>query len=906
MTAFPTKAHPQICIRERKSMCETFSCKSKLALLKIVALLQIFTFVVATFPMAQTKNEKRNSTTKVLPTSLQIANPTVLRGANGKVLIAWQDGGAKESLGFNVFRETKMRLTQLNPSMIAGATFSFKPKKNEPVGGNFAWWDDAPGWGSLRTSYWIEYVGLDGQTTLHGPFTIDENNPINVEISRSRLLSELNSSDEILQQEFSPEFFTEDFARTEVGTVDAKSSESIESQSQQWILAAGVAAKISVDRDGRARVPRSALESAGVNFSNPNTIKVFESGVETAVSLSPSGDLELYGQKLDLPTTDKRVYWVANINDGQNGKRFQQINAGPFDNSIQPSFFTSTIERKDRSIRSNSILNGDTENFYGAIVGSSPVSQSVFINGLNQGATEQVTLTIAIQGMTLQAHNVLVKLNGSDVGSVTLSDRENVIRQFQVPHSMLREGKNVFTLTGTATGSDFTLVDFIRVAYSRQYKALNNRLRFSTQNNQAVRVNNFTSSQIKVWDITDPMNTKEMIVSPQSNGDGTFSFTLPSGTARNFLAEATNATQYQPPVVANETSTLNANSNAANFVIISYGSFKTNLEPLRVLRQSQGLTTKIVDIEDVYDEFDFSRHGPTAIKSFLNHARMNWQTAPQYVLLVGDGHYDPKDYIASGGFSTDLVPSKLVDSLFTETASDDWFVDFDNDGIAEMALGRIAIRTPNEATTVVNKLLSYENQPAGSAVANGGLLVSDEPVGYDFESFTSQVRATLPPAMPITTINRSQMDATTARAQIISNINSGKGIVNYLGHGTLSSWSSPPMLSNTDAAALTNTNKLAFFVALTCLNGAFIEPSVDSLAEAAQKAPNGGAIGVWGSSGLTFPFGQVSISLSFYPQVFAATPARVGDAIKQSKSATTDMDIRRLTVFLGDPTMRLR
>jgi hypothetical protein len=882
-------------------MYEIFSCKSKKAFLKIVALLQVFSFVLATFPFAQAQREKQidNNPSKVLPASLQIANVAVLRGVNGQILIGWQDGGAKASLGFNVYRSEAGRFTQLNPSLIAGATFSFRPRKNEPVGGYFAWWDDAPTLGRGAT-YWIEYVGLDGQRTWHGPFAITKNELVNVEITRSRLLSELVTSNDGIQQEISSEIVSDN------STGKLPSTESIDSQSQQWILAAGTAAKISVDRNGRAIVPRSALESAGINFSNPNTIKVFESGVETAVSLSPNGDMELYGQRLDLPTTDKRVYWVANINDAQSGKRFQQINAGPFDNSIQPSFFTSTIERKDRSIRSNSILNGDTENFFGALVGSSPVSQSVFIHGLNQSAVEQVNLTIAIQGLTLQAHDVRVKLNGNDVGAITLSDRDNVVRQFQVPHSFLREGKNVFTLTGMAAGSDFTLVDFIRVAHSRQYKALNNRLRFSTQNNQAVRVNGFTSSQIKVLDITDPMNTKEMIVAPQSNGDGTFSFTLPTGTARNFLAEATGATQYQPTVVANETSTLNANSNAANFVIISYGSFKTNLEPLRLLRQGQGLTTKIVDVEDVFDEFDFSRHGPMAIKSFLNHARLNWQTPPQYVLLVGDAHYDPKDYIASGGFSTDLVPSKLVDSLFTETASDDWMVDFNDDGIAEMALGRIAVRTPAEATTAVNKLLNYENQPAGSTIANGGLLISDEPVGYDFEAFTAQVRTTLPPAMPITTVNRSQMDAATARALIISHINAGKGIVNYLGHGSVSAWSSPVMLSNNDAAALTNANKLSFWVALTCLNGAFIEPSVDSLAEAAQKAPNGGAIGVWGSSGLTFPFGQVAISMSFYPSVFGASPLRVGDAIKQSKNATTDMDIRRLTVFLGDPTMRLR
>jgi len=36
-----------------------------------------------------------------------------------------------------------------------------------------------------------------------------------------------------------------------------------------------------------------------------------------------------------------------------------------------------------------------------------------------------------------------------------------------------------------------------------------------------------------------------------------------------------------------------------------------------------------------------------------------------------------------------------------ETASDDWMVDFNNDGMPQMAIGRLPVRTAEEATAVV-------------------------------------------------------------------------------------------------------------------------------------------------------------------------------------------------------------
>ena len=73
-----------------------------------------------------------------------------------------------------------------------------------------------------------------------------------------------------------------------------------------------------------------------------------------------------------------------------------------------------------------------------------------------------------------------------------------------------------------------------------------------------------------------------------------------------------------------------------------------------------------------------------------------------YLLLVGDGTYDPRNYLGFG--ANDLVPVKLVDTAVAETASDDWFADFDGDGLSEMAVGRLPAGTAAEASAMVAKI----------------------------------------------------------------------------------------------------------------------------------------------------------------------------------------------------------
>jgi hypothetical protein len=277
-------------------------------------------------------------------------------------------------------------------------------------------------------------------------------------------------------------------------------------------------------------------------------------------------------------------------------------------------------------------------------------------------------------------------------------------------------------------------------------------------------------------------------------------------------------------------------------------------------------------------------------------------------MLVGDASYDPRNYLGVGNF--DFVPTKQVDTgtassaTALETSSDDWLTDFNDDGIADISVGRLPVRTANEANLIVSKIVNYS--PANTS--QSAMLVADTQGGYyfNFEAATDQVVPLLPSTMAIQKVyRRLQSSDADARANIISKFNSGQALTVYSGHGNVNIWGGQIFTSN-DAAALNNGNRLPFVVVMDCLNGFFADPSLQSISEALLQAPNGGAVASFASSGLTIPDGQHEMGLRMFQLLYSGPAIPIGDASRQSKTATNDRDVRRTWILLGDPTMKIR
>jgi len=351
--------------------------------------------------------------------------------------------------------------------------------------------------------------------------------------------------------------------------------------------------------------------------------------------------------------------------------------------------------------------------------------------------------------------------------------------------------------------------------------------------------------------------------------------------------------------VADQASSLRASGNAADLVIITTADLARSVAPLAALREQQGLKVDVVDVQDVYDGFSFGEKDPAAIHAFLALAAAKWATPPRYVLLFGTGTYDPRGWL---GGSPDLVPTKLVDTTFMETASDNWFADTNGDGQPDLALGRIPAVDAAGASAIVAKLVAYD----GSSAPASAVLGADQPDTYDFPAAVAQLAAGLPDGVGETDLVRPA----SGNADLVGAIASGPTLVSYLGHGNVDSWAGG-WLSDADAASLSNSGHPALFVSMTCLNGYFTDPYLPALGESLLGAP-GGAVAVWASTGLGDPASELAMSQALLGQLFDPTapgslaPVRLGDAVSAAQRASTSREAVVTAELLGDPTTYLR
>jgi hypothetical protein len=502
-----------------------------------------------------------------------------------------------------------------------------------------------------------------------------------------------------------------------------------------------------------------------------------------------------------------------------------------------------------------------------------------------------------VQGVTRVPHSVRVLLNGTQVGVMNFNGQARGKANLSVAQTLLREGSNTVQLIGQG-GSDVSLVDSVRVTYWHKYAADGNVLRVGANGGQQVTVSGFTAADIRVMDVTNPNVVEELkgtISGPKTN---TSVSVTPPGSGSKVLYVFTGDRAKAVTAKANAVSNLHEEGLQASYIMITKAELAASLQPLQALRQSQGHQVVIVDVEDIYDEFSYGNKSVQAIKDFLTYAKDSWRQAPGFLLMAGDASYDGKNYLGFG--DGDLVPTKLIDTYYMEAASDDWFTDFDGNGIPDMASGRLPVRTALEAASMVQKIIGYES----SAGSNSVVLAADLNDGYPFAGLNVQLSSLLPGSMSVEEVTRGTADDAAVKSQLIGAINRGQTIVNYNGHGSVDQWRAD-LLANADAAGLTNSQRLALFVMMTCMNGYFNDPALDSLAEALMRA-SGGAAAVWASTAQCEPVGQGMMNEELYRQLFNGENLTMGEATARAKRAVADPDIKRTWILFGDPASRLR
>lgn len=537
------------------------------------------------------------------------------------------------------------------------------------------------------------------------------------------------------------------------------------------------------------------------------------------------------------------------------------------------------------------------------------------------------TLTLWLQGYTDPAqnpdHKVKATVNGATAGDISWNGKQAITATFAIASSVLLNGSNQINLSlpGSGTSVEGTWLEAMAITYPTN-QAATGQLRFQGEAGRKSYTLTGWSGALTVYDVTNPL------VPQQVTG-----FSLAGSTLTLGDASASPATYLVVPVSALKTvlsisqaKVAGDPSGGADYIIITPPILAGAVAPLAAYRAGQGLRVATVDVEAIYDTFGQGRIDAEAIKTFLQHAYAAWpDPAPLYVLLVGDGSYDFKNH--SGFNPPTLMPPYLaqVDPYWGETAADNRLVMLaGNDNLPDMLIGRFSANTPAEVTTIVNKVIRYETNPApGDWNANllfvaadhtnnhtktYGIFRTDADEGYNLVQ--SPFRGNrlyyddAPTGQPYVYTNVS-----TFRSNLLAYFNNGAGLITFHGHSSWHQWDFDSLFHLNDISSLNNWDRLPVILEMTCFTGFFHHPQYPTLDESLLRQAGGGAIAVWSSTGLGLPTGHTSLRAGYLQAVMAQGETKLGAAVLAGKSALYatgfHLDLLDTMTLFGDPALKL-
>jgi uncharacterized repeat protein (TIGR01451 family) len=844
-------------------------------------------------------NDSSTATTTVLAVTLVRLRDFTVTQEKKNVSIAWQTSFESDNLGFNIYREVGPQRTKVNKKLIAGTALT--SKEHDSKAGSVYRYSDKLDEGTFA-QYWLEDVDTAGKHTMHGPVS-----PVNGPPSgppNTTPLPGLGANGDVIDN---PAGFGAAHATAQETATNAQ-------YKKQLDLAGDAGLRIYVSQEGWYRITRAAMTAAGYDpGSDPKDISLYMLGDELDITMDDGGDgkfdtndaIEFYGYPVDTVSTGARTYWLrSKKNDGKNSRIDTQKSKGgdPITGSVP-----FTYQRIERGIFAALVRNSDDDAFFGTLITSDTGTEPLTVANIDSSFGGNASVELLIQGGTDMDHRISVAVNGHSLGTATLSKIDEKTFTYPFPQSWLTNGTNNVTLTSLNGEEDVSVVAKSRLTYQHLLRADGGALNVGLAGGRAVTIGGFTTNKVRAVDVTDGRHPVEIQTTVAADPQGGYAatFTNVSGGTRTVTAFDSSRVLAAGELATSTPSTwsdTNGNSNGSkgpgDFYIISNRSFIPAAQSLKAVRDGEGTDTRIIDVDDLYDEFNFGIRSPNAIKSFFQMAS-TWKHVPSAFMLLGDASIDPRNYLGTGAF--DYVPTKLVSTLLLRTASDDWFTDFNGDGIADIPVGRIPVRTPAEAALVIGKITS-RGTPSGSWARNA-LFIVDHAPDFDFASTAKSLVKLLPSSISSQTVDFG----TTAspHADTIAALNNGSLLATYIGHASVEIWADS-IFSSSDAMALTNGTRLPVVVMLNCLNGYFHDIFSESLGEALLKAPNGGAVAVWASSGLTLPDQQALMGSQLFSLLFNNPNLTLGQAVARAKVVAADPDIRKTWILFGDPTMKLR
>ncbi|MEN3027099.1 MAG: C25 family cysteine peptidase, partial [Chlorobiota bacterium] len=478
-----------------------------------------------------------------------------------------------------------------------------------------------------------------------------------------------------------------------------------------------------------------------------------------------------------------------------------------------------------------------------------------------------------------------------------------------IPASVLAEADsstitvaNIFDCPQAGDRLPSFYVNWVRIEYPRLYVATNDELWFCTPPGSPPGVYTFVLEGFQTPNvllfragISRILNYGlERVRLPWGAVRYTIRFqTYVASPEELFYAIAVDSVAGPMRIVRDLPSRLSHPDNAADYMIITHKGLWDRRQPqanspdhpvqrLLRLRQQQGLRTTVVDVDDIYDEFNDGIASRDAIHRFLRFAWSQWRVAPRYVVLVGNATAIPPQLWQTrrwGMTPTDYTYGCVEGTYQTPTGA------LTDDPIPEMAVGRIPAESLAELEAVVAKLWEMEEghtttyfQPRTLLVAGiNGFIQQTELLATRLPLGLSQRRLYVQPGTPYT----------GHTAELLQLFADGAAVVNFLGHGGGGIWEDAGLLRDEDVELFSNRGRYPVVSSLTCFTGAFEQQAGRrGLLSSLVIAPGRGATAAWGNSGYGWLENSFLLSLALLEAFTVPTGRlqRLGDAFRAGKA----------------------
>ena len=518
--------------------------------------------------------------------------------------------------------------------------------------------------------------------------------------------------------------------------------------------ATGTSYKLTVEEDGLYRLSYEDLAAVGVPVDtvDPRTFKVWEQGEEIAIyvlgeedgSFDAGDAIFFYGKMARTRYQDPNVYWLTY--GGAFGLRMTQRDVTPGTASPPPPFRRLLHLEENHEYRRDVPMEAGADHWYWESYYAFPCPNPnfCFANDTNEysftlnhldTSSHTALLRPRLRGLTSYSaspdHHAQFYVNGTFIGDAYWDGMDAFTGEFTFPQNLLITGTNVISyhipLDLAGVTEDRGLTNWFEIEFFDVYQADDDRIWFTldTAGTWKPTITGFTDDTLFLLDISDVQHPV-LLTNAQVTSSGShyaLTFEDASDGTRRYFAAAAPAFLSPANMVLDTPSHLHDTANSADWIAITHHAFMDQAQELAAHRASfSGLRTMVVDVQDVYDEFSGGLLDPEAIRRFLAYAHEHWTPpTPRYVVLIGDGHYDYKDYLVHP--NQQFIPPyvDLVDCFLGETAADNRYVagertnanpdamECQKHAMPFMAIGRLPVNSTEEAEGMVKRIICYEN-----------------------------------------------------------------------------------------------------------------------------------------------------------------------------------------------------